>query len=105
MAELRIFPKKRMIPAVKPKTFVLFPFELQEKQAETLEKKEKESLELIKNHLKIFKRPYVASSHGHDSIVLVHLVWRACKELNIPMIDVWLNHTLNIYKEEPTYWN
>jgi len=101
---LRMFPDTRNIPEIKPKTFILFPKELNYKQSESLEIKQRESLELIKNHLKIFKKCFVASSHGHDSIVLVHLITRACKALNIPMIDVWLNHTLNIYKEEPEYW-
>ena len=36
---------------------------------------------------------------------MVHLIWRVCKELGIPMIEVWLNNTLNIYKEERPYWD
>jgi len=103
--DLRILPKIRQIPKIKPKSFVLFPFELHAKMREPFEAKEAESLELIINHLKEFKKPYVASSHGKDSIVLVHLIWRACKKLEIPMIEVWLNHTLNTYKEEKDYWD
>ncbi len=101
---LRIFPKKRQLPMKKPKSFVLFPFEMHEKMRETFEEKESESLELIKNHLKHFKKCFVASSHGKDSLVMVHLIWRACQELKIPMVDVWLNHTLNVYKEEKEFW-
>jgi 3'-phosphoadenosine 5'-phosphosulfate sulfotransferase (PAPS reductase)/FAD synthetase len=101
---LRIFPKVRKIPAKKPKTYILFPFEMHEKMRETFEQKEAESLQLIKNHLEAFKKPYIASSHGKDSIVMVHLVWRAAKELGVQMPEVWLNNTLNIYKEEPKYW-
>lgn len=102
--KLRVFPKQRQIPEKKPKTFILFPFELNAKTRETFEEKESESLHLIKNHLQIFKKCYVVSSHGKDSIVLVHLLWRACKELGLPMVDVFLNNTLNIYKEEKAYW-
>ena len=101
---LRIFPKKRQIPEKKPKSFILFPYEMHAKRRETFEQKEAESLDLIKNHLKEFKKSYVASSHGKDSLVLTHLIWRACQELKIPMIEVWLNHTLNVYKEEKEFW-
>lgn len=102
---LRILPKKRQIPEHKPKTFVLFPFELHEKMRGTFEEKEEESLRLIKNHLQHFKKCYVVSSEGKDSNVMVHLIWRVCKELKIEMIEVWLNHTLNVYKEEKDYWD
>ncbi|KKN76211.1 hypothetical protein LCGC14_0372370 [marine sediment metagenome] len=102
---LRIFPEKRLIPEKKPKTFVLFPYELHAKMRGTFEEKEEESIRLIKGHLEHYTKCYVASSHGKDSIVLVHLIWRVCKELDIPMIDVWLNHTLNVYKEEKAYWD
>ena len=103
--DLRIFPKVRTIPEKKPKSFMLFPFELKEKQRSSFEEKEAEALELIKNHLKTFKRCHVKSSHGKDSCIMVHLIWRACQELEIPMIEVWLNHTLNIFKEEPEFWD
>jgi 3'-phosphoadenosine 5'-phosphosulfate sulfotransferase (PAPS reductase)/FAD synthetase len=36
---------------------------------------------------------------------MVHLVWRAAKELGVEMPEVWLNNTLNIYKEERAYWD
>ncbi len=102
--ELRLLPKIRKIPKNPPKTFVLQAFELEDKLAGSFEEKEAESLDLIKNHLKEFKKCFVASSHGKDSVVMVHLIIRACKELKIPMIEVWLNHTLNIYSEELDYW-
>jgi len=45
------------------------------------------------------------TSHGKDSLVLVHLVWRASKELQMEnKIEYWLNNTLNLYKEEKAYW-
>ena len=75
------------------------------KMRETFEEKEEESMRLIRGHLSEFKKPYVVSSHGKDSVVMVHLIWRICKELKIPMIEVWLNHTLNVYKEEKAYWD
>ena len=103
--ELRLFPKKRRIPEKKPKTFVLYPFELWEKMKGTFEEKEEESLELIKNHLKAFKKPFIASSHGKDSVVMIHLVKRAAVEVGVEMPEVWLNHTLNVYKEESAYWD
>lgn len=103
--ELRILPKIRKIPKNPSKTFVLFSYELQDKIAGTFEEKEAETLELIKNHLIEFKKCFVVSSHGKDSIVMVHLIWRACKDLKIPMIEVWLNHTLNVYIEEKAYWD
>ncbi len=103
--ELRLFPKKRRIPEKKPKTFVLYPFELWEKMKGTFEEKESESLELIKNNLKAFKKPFIASSHGKDSVVMIHLVKRAAEEVGVPMPEVWLNHTLNVYKEEKPYWD
>ena len=101
---LRIFPKVRQIPGVKPPSYVLYPFEMHAKMRESFEEKEAESLMLIQNHLSEFKKCFVASSHGKDSLVMTHLVWRACNELKIPMAEVWLNHTLNTYKEEKEFW-
>ena len=110
----RIFPKERIYPdeskgQKKPKTFIFFPFELFEKQKEPMQDKEAESINLIKGHLKEFDRAYIPSSHGKDSVVMVHLVMRAWRELvkeghNIRKPEVWLNHTLNVYKEEGPYW-
>ena len=74
---LRQFPKDRQIPDKRPKTFILFPFEMHAKMRESFDQKEAESFELIKNHLKIFKKCHVMSSHGSDSIVLVDLIRRA----------------------------
>lgn len=102
---LRIFPAKRQIPEKKPKTFVLFPFELWEKRRGSFEEKESESLELIINHLKVFKRPHVMTSHGNDSLVMCHLVIRACKILGIDLPQFWLNDTLNTYPEEKPFWD
>lgn len=107
---LRIFPKKRNIPNDPSKSFVLFPFELHEKLRESFEVKEAESIELIKNHLKTFPECFTASSHGSDSLILVHMVMRAWKELIVdyPRIKkpkVFLNHTLNVYKEESKFWD
>jgi len=101
---LRQFPKKRQIPEWRSKTFILFPYEMHAKMKESFEQKEADSLDLIKNHLKAFKKCHVMSSHGSDSIVMVDLIRRACEELKIEMIDVWLNHTLNLFKEEKDYW-
>ena len=55
--ELRIFPKKRQIPANPPKSFILFPFEMHEKMRGTFEEKEEESMRLIRGHLQHFKKP------------------------------------------------
>lgn len=104
MDNLRIFPEVRNIPEIKPKTFVLYPMELEFKLHERFEIKERESLNLIKLHLQKFKKPYVATSHGKDSLVMCHLVVRCCKELDIPLPEFWLNNTLNIYPEEAVYW-
>jgi len=104
MTELRIFPKTRQIPEKKPKTFILFAKELVLKQHEPFEVKERESMHLIRLHLQKFKKPYVATSRGKDSLVMEHLVIRVCKELGIPKPEFWLNNTLNIYPEETAYW-
>ena len=104
-SKLRMFPKKRQIPEKKPKSFVLYPFEMWEKRRESFETKEKESLDMIINHFKVFKRPHVMTSHGSDSVVMCHLAVRACNVLDIPLPQFWLNNTLNLYKEEKEYWN
>lgn len=103
--ELRIFPKVRQIPEKKPKSFVLYPFEMWEKRRESFEIKEAESLELIINHLQVFKNPHVMTSNGNDSVVMEHLIIRACNVLDIPLPQFWLNNTLNLFKEEKEYWN
>jgi len=102
--KLRRYPEVRQIPEKQPPTFTLFPYEMYEKMRGTLEEKEADSLELIKGHFKMFKKFFVPTSHGKDSIVMIHLIIRVCKELNKPLPDFWLNHTLNVYKEEAAYW-
>jgi 3'-phosphoadenosine 5'-phosphosulfate sulfotransferase (PAPS reductase)/FAD synthetase len=85
-------------------TFMLYPFEVHEQQAKSFEEKVEDTIDFIKNHLSSFKKPYVATSFGSDSIVLMHLVMRACKELGIEYPDMVLNDTLNTFKEEKQYW-
>lgn len=87
-----------------PPTFMLYPFEVHEQQAKPFEEKERDTIEFIENHLKAFKKPYVATSFGSDSIVLMHLVMRACKNLGLEYPDMILNDTLNTFKEEKEYW-
>ncbi len=67
----------------------------------------------IKGHLEQYtyyedgirkNRCFVSSSHGKDSVVMVVLVKQVCDELQIPMIPIFLNNTLNIYPEELKYW-
>jgi len=52
-------------------------------KSEELEKKEKESLEVIQTFLEKVKRPYVAFSGGKDSTVLLHLVSRITKNIDV----------------------
>ncbi len=86
-------------------TFTVYPFEVKEQQMKPFEQKDEETLEFIKNHLKAFKKPYVATSFGSDSIVLMHLVMRGCDDLGIEYPDMILNDTLNTFKEEKQYWS
>lgn len=86
------------------KTFKLDPHSYHEALKDPFELKELESLNLIKAHLQEHKKCFVATSRGKDSLVMEHLVWRACQELGIPMIECWLNNTLNLYKEEKAFW-
>jgi len=97
-------PQELKEKSLKAKTFMVYPFEVLEQQKKPFEQKEKETLEFIENHLKTFKKPYVATSFGSDSIVLMHLVMRACKNLGIEYPDMFLNDTLNTFKEEKQYW-
>lgn len=105
--ELPIEKKQRSLDA---KTFIIYPFEVNFNQAKSLEEKEQDSIDLIKEHLKEFDHVFVSTSHGFDSVVLCHLIMRAWRELQSEGIikskpDFWLNNTLNIYKEERAYWN
>lgn len=86
------------------KTFILYPFELKENQEKSFEEKEADTLDLICNHLKRFKKAFVATSFGMDSIVLMHIVIRAAKMVDKPVPDMFLNDTLNTFKEEKQYW-
>lgn len=68
-----------------------------------------ETKSMIRGHLENFKRPHVATSWGLDSTILSFLVKQVCDEIDIkPNADNFpifaLNHTRNIYKEEPAYW-
>lgn len=47
---------------------------------------------------------FVSSSHGQDSIVVVHLTKVVCDEIGVEMVPVFLNNTLNLYPEEVSYW-
>jgi len=87
------------------KTFKLDPHSYHEALKDPFELKELESYNLIKSHLQEFKRPIVSTSHGKDSLVLVHLIWRVAKELAVPMPDCWLTDTLNTFKEEKPFWD
>lgn len=100
MANLKMYNP----PEGKKSTFKLDPHSYYEALKDPFELKELESLNLIKAHLQEFKKCFVATSHGKDSLVMTHLVWRACQELKIPMIECWLNDTLNTFKEEKAFW-
>ena len=97
-------PEEKKAKSLKAKTFILYPFELKYNQDKSFEEKDKDSMELIENHLKIYKKPSIATSFGSDSIVLMHLVMRACKNVGVEYPDMFLNDTLNTFKEEKQYW-
>lgn len=97
-------PDKVKKASLEAKSFILYPFEVTEQQSKSFEQKDQETIEFIENHLKSFKKPYIATSFGSDSMVLMHLVMRACKNLNIEYPDMFLNDTLNTFKEEKQYW-
>ena len=97
-------PEEKKAKSLSAKTFILYPFELIYNQQKSFEEKEQDSLELIENHLKIYKKPYIATSFGSDSIVLMHLVMRAAKNVGVEYPDMFLNDTLNTFKEEKQYW-
>ena len=97
-------PEEKKAKSLAAKTFILYPFELKYNQDKPFEEKEIDSMELIENHLKIYKKPYIATSFGSDSIVLMHLVMRAAKNVGVEYPDMFLNDTLNTFKEEKQYW-
>mgnify|MGYP003657376184 CR=1 FL=1 len=96
--------EEKKAKSLSAKTFILYPFELIYNQKKSFEEKEIDSIELIENHLKIYKKPYIATSFGSDSIVLMHLVMRAAKNIGVEYPDMFLNDTLNTFKEEKQYW-
>lgn len=97
-------PEEKKAKSLAAPTFILYPFELKYNQDKSFEDKEIETMELIENHLKIYKKPYIATSFGSDSIVLMHLVMRAAKNVGVEYPDMFLNDTLNTFKEEKQYW-
>jgi 3'-phosphoadenosine 5'-phosphosulfate sulfotransferase (PAPS reductase)/FAD synthetase len=97
-------PEEKKSKSLSAKTFILYPFELIYNQKKSFEEKEQDSLELIENHLKIYKKPYIATSFGSDSMVLMHLVMRAANNVGVEYPDMFLNDTLNTFKEEKQYW-
>jgi len=97
-------PMEKKEKSLKATTFTIFPFEVFEQQEKPFDIKEQETMEFIENHLKHFKKPYIATSFGSDSIVLMHLVMRAAKNVGVEYPDMILNDTLNTFKEEKQYW-
>ena len=98
-------PEEKKKKSLNAKTFVLYPFEVTEQLKKSFEDKEQDSLDMIVNHLKTFKKSYVATSFGMDSIVMMDLVIRASKIANVPIPDMFINNTLNLFKEEKKYWD
>ena len=96
--------KEKKEASLKAVTFILYPFELNEQQQKPFEQKEIETIDFIINHLKQFDKPYIATSFGSDSIILMHIVMRACNKLCIKYPDMILMDTLNTFKEEKAYW-
>lgn len=101
MANLQIYKPENG----KKSTFKLDPKSYYQALKDPFELKELESYNLIKTHIEKLNRLVVMTSDGKDSLVLMHLVWRASKELGMESkIEYWLNNTLNIYAEEKPYW-
>ena len=98
-------PEEDKEKSLKAKTFILYPFELFYNQKKTFEEKESESLFLIEEHLKKYKRCYVATSFGMDSVVMMHLIIRAAKRAGCEIPDFFIHDTLNTFKEEKEYWD
>jgi len=97
-------PEDKKAKSLSAKTFILYPFELFYNQKKTFEEKEHETMYLIEEHLKKYKKCFVATSFGMDSIVLMDLVIKASKNVGCDIPDMFLNDTLNIFKEEKQYW-
>lgn len=96
--------EEKKAKSLNAKTFILYPFELFYNQKKTFEEKEKETLYIMEEHLKNHKRTFVATSFGMDSIVLMHLAIRASENVGCEIPDMFLNDTLNTFKEEKAYW-
>ena len=97
-------PEEKKAKSLASKSFILYPFELYYNQGKSFEEKEQDSMELIENHLKIYKKPYIATSFGSDSIVLMLLVMRAAKNVGVEYPDMFRYDMLNTFKEEKQYW-
>ena len=97
-------PYDKKEKSLKAKTFILYPFELKLNQEKPFAQKEIESLELIEEHLRKYKKSFVATSYGMDSVVLMHIVIHAAKNIGHEIPDMFLNDTLNTFKEEKAYW-
>ena len=107
--KLHALPEERKTKSLAAKTFILFPFEMQEQQRKPFAIKLRETIDFVKNHLLHHRRPYIATSFGSDSIVLMKVVMIAVDELrveghDIEYPDMVLNDTLNTFKEEKQYW-
>ena len=90
--------EKNKEKSLKAKSFILYPFELFYNQKKTFEDKEKESMFRIEEHLKKYKRCFVATSFGMDSVVMMHLVIRASKNIGCEIPDMFIHDTLNTFK-------
>lgn len=102
MATYKFFQHKEK----KKSTFILDPHSYYSALEDPFELKELESYNMVKAHIENHKKCYVATSHGKDSLVLVHLVWRAAKELGMEdKVEYQLNDTLNTYIEEKPFWD
>jgi 3'-phosphoadenosine 5'-phosphosulfate sulfotransferase (PAPS reductase)/FAD synthetase len=85
-------------------------YEVEAELAKTYEEKLKETYSIIREHLKAFKRPQIATSWGKDSVVMSAIVMDIClnefkmnpRSRDFPVFT--LAHTNNIYPEEPAYW-
>ena len=86
------------------------PYEVKLEMEKPYEEKLKETYSIIREHLKAFKRPQVATSWGKDSVVMSAIVMDIClnefkmnpRTRDFPVFT--LAHTNNIFPEEPAYW-
>ena len=61
----------------------------------TWQEKEEKALALVKKYIKTHDKPVVACSWGKDSLTVLHMVYRVCKELNKPFDVLWNNTTVH----------